>query len=234
MTSRRILGLSVTLGVLAFLAERVSVADHAEKPAGQTPSVAKLARLQPLWTLPGFGRFEGASAGSIYYVVSNDGKSVQAIDVSQGRSVWQTPLAEPVAEYVHVRLHGGAVLLAYARGRSKHAVIAAVSKDGRPAWSRVVACENPDFEGAGNRLFLVCRHEPVRPPTEYREIEPATGRTMTGVRVEKMAKLAPNGTLCGLGSYEGGTWCGRIVGDHVEMIWSLAGEPFAGVTLTSD
>jgi hypothetical protein len=235
MTSRRIIGLSVTIGILACLAERVGAADHAEKPAGQTPSVAKLARLQQLWTRPGFGRFEGASAGSIYYVVSNDGKSVHAIDVSQGRSVWQTPLAEPVAEYVNVRLHGGAVLLAYARGRSQDAVIAAVSsKDGRPAWSRVVACEHPDLEGAGNRLFLVCRREPVRPPSEYREIDAATGRAMTSVRVDRMTKLAPNGTLCGLGSYEGGTWCGRMVGDHVEMIWSLPGEPFAGVTFASD
>jgi hypothetical protein len=235
MTFRRTFGIAVAVSAIAMFTGMVGAAARDSKPAGQAPSVAKLPRLQQLWTLPGFGRFEGASAGSVYYVVSNDGKFVHAIDVSQGRSVWQTPLSEPVAEYVHVRLHGGAVLLAYARGRSKDAVIAAVSsKDGRLAWSRVVACENPDFEGAGNKLFLVCRQEPIRPPSEYREIEPATGRTTIGVRVDKAAKLAPNGTLCGLGSYEGPMWCGRMVGDHVETIWSQPGEPFSGVTLAGD
>jgi hypothetical protein len=126
------------------------------------------------------------------------------------------------------------VLLAYARAKSTDAVIAAISsKDGRLVWSRTVRCENPDLQGAGKRLFLICRREPIRPPSDYQEVDPNTGRTTTAsIRVEKDAKLSPNGNLCG--SSEGSKWCGRLLSDHIDLSWTQPGAKWARLTLTAD
>jgi len=233
MTSQRLVAIAVAVGSLVWFPDRGGAADRSEQLTGQGPSVAKLPRLQQVWNLPGLGRFEGMSAGRTYYTVSNDGKSVHAIDVAQGRSTWQTPLPDPVDDFVRVRLHGNAVLVAYARAKSTDAVIAAVSsKDGHLVWSRTVRCENPDFQGAGKRLFLICRREPIRPPSEYQEVDPATGRTTASITVDKDATLSPNGNLCG--SSDGSTWCGRLLADRIDPAWTQPGAKWGRLTLTTD
>ena len=172
------------IGVMLVMASVVMVS-----AAGGAPSVTKLPRLQQLWSLEGLGRFEGSAAGHVYYTVANDGKSVQAIDVTKGRPLWRTPLPEPVAEFVRVRIHNEAVVLAYARAKSTDAVIAALSsKDGKLVWSRSVRCENPDVQGAESRLLLICRREPLHPPFEIQELEPATGRSLATAIVDKDAR----------------------------------------------
>lgn len=231
MRSHRIVAIAVAVGSLAGFADRRGAADRGQPQSGQDPS--KLPRLQQAWNLLGLGRFEGASADRTYYTVSNDGKSVHAIDVTQGRSTWQTPLADPVGDFVRVRLHGNAVLVAYARGKSTDAVIAAMSSnDGQLMWSRTVRCENPDFQAAGKRLFLVCRREPIRPPSEYQEVDPGSGRTTGKIAVDKDATLSPNGNLCG--SSEGSTWCGRLLSDRIDVVWTQPGATWAHLTLTAD
>ena len=232
MSSRN--GIAVTLVMASVvIVSGAGGAPDLERPARQTPLVTKLPRLQQLWSLEGLGRFEGSAAGHVYYTVANDGKSAQAIDVTQGRPLWRTPLPEAVREFVRVLIHNEAVVLAYARAKSTDAVIAALSpKDGKVVWSRSVRCENPDVQGAERRLLLICRRDPLRPPFEIQELEPATGRSLATAIVDKDARTAPNGNVCGTSSKA--IWCGRVLRDRVDVTWTQPGVPWGDLTLTTD
>jgi PQQ-like domain len=210
-------------GVIAGLAvTAVPVANERWRVGGEAVLAgAALPRFERLWRRDGLGRFKGAANGSIYYTLTNDGRSLHALDVTTGRTVWQTPLPESATASPQVRFASGQVLLTYGRSSSAGdlAVLAASARDGKISWSKVVPCPDDGiFERqprvAGSHIFLVCGDDRGR---RLRELNPTSGEEIARVPIDDGFEVAANGDVCGMS--ETGTWCGRIAHDRVDISW---------------
>ena len=209
--------------LLAFVPRTAAMPSRATAVNGPAsgPSLATLPRFQRLWSRAGLGRFEGATRGSAYYTVANDARSVHALDVTTGQTLWTTSLPIPVDLGVQLDVADDAVVLAYSQKfDSPNAIVARLStSDGRLHWSRVLPCRQPFLMTSGPDSYLACTTE--RDPTTLGQLDPATGEWLRRASLSGFASFAPGGRVYGI--RKGKIWAGRLVGEGIAVDWRVPG-----------
>ena len=189
---------------------------------GTGTSVTSLPRFEQIWRREGLGRFEGAARAGVYHVVANDGRSVQAVDVNSGKTLWRTALATPWTESGRMYVADDSVLLVSRAGPAGSVVVRLSADSGRVRWSKAFACPGANPRSAGPRLYLLCRNEPGPAFHEIRELDPSTGTELSRVAVVDEFDVSPAGRLCGVSVTQ--TWCGRLAGNRLEIEWTQPGD----------
>ncbi len=205
-----------------------STTDRNSASSGTATAVGGLPRFERLWRREGLGRFDGAAHAGMYYTIANDGRSMYAVDVASGKTVWRTALAQPCEEWGRTRVAGDAVMLMCSRGSledgSADSVVMQLSAiDGRVRWSNVFECPGADSRFARGRLYLLCQSELTFPKIhEIRELDPSRGTQRSRISVGDRFDVASDDRMCGASGAE--TWCGRVAGDHLAIDWKQPGE----------
>ena len=185
----------LAIALAAFLCPTVDAGEPAKPDAG--PAIASLPRFQRLWSREGLGRFEGVGAKGVYYAVANDGRSVHALDVQSGKTLWQKELAEPMSGLVRLHVAHERLVVVGAGTGSGAGLAAFAIRDGSPQWSRTITCENADSRGSLHQLFLICRNPDEPAVVECVEINVDDGAERGRLRSDKRVEVARDGSVCG-------------------------------------
>ncbi len=188
--------------------------------------LAQLPRFERIWSREGLGTYQGIADGGVYYTVENSGRTVHAVDLATGRSLWQSTLLQPVTNWAEVQLVRGGLMIVSTlasegegpRAVSPGVVLTRLSKeDGRALWTKQIACRASREEVVGGRLYLQCDVGVDRQKLELVEIDPEQGGELARVPLRDDVELAADGQLCGLS--QAALWCGRIAGNAIQIAW---------------
>ncbi len=231
-------GCAATIGALSAacrpaaapsLAQSTPSVHSADALKPEAPKYETLPRLERIWSRPGLGRYGGTISERVYYTVANDGASVHAVDLTSGKTLWQTPLATPVKDKIQANVVGSALVLIYPpeyrggdtdiRIAGRDSIVARLAADtGSLHWSKRVPCSDPSGKVVDGRFYLSCPIDIRSREVVLQELDLAKGSEIARVTLTGTFELIPGGGVCGISS--NAIWCGKIAGNRLEVAWS--------------
>lgn len=201
---------------------------------GQEPWMS-LPRLQESWQRPGLGRWAGVAGTDTYYAITDDGKTVVALDEATGRDRWRHELAVPLEDEALGWMEGGLIGLTegvdrpLTRGESDLLVATQRpygttvqltdldARTGEQRWSRTIACGQFRVMRSATDWLFQCSAD-VQLLEDLLVLSAKNGAEGARITMGKPFAVAPNGDVC---TSEGDrVTCSRLQRGRLVRRWS--------------
>ncbi len=198
------------------------------------PKAQDLPRFERLWTRTDLSDTPGVSRGDVYHVLAKDLRTLHAIALSTGSTLWQVTLPTPISGYPTVHMVGNdLVVVSEVPGpkprSSSGATVVYVSLDTHSVrWARTVPCSSARSPSAGARLYLQCDDA----SHTLLELDPMTGSEAARISLKGPAEFSSNGEICG--GTDTAIWCDGIVSGKLARSWTRNAPVADGTQIIED